>query len=357
MILKSLSRKSNSSQLIRYVCRYILAPEKRIDQIKDKNAIQEHPALIIKHNIRSRTINGFIKSFETHEKFRIIKRKDSVKLFHTIISFSPEDRAYINEELLKDISNKFIELRGEDNIYLITPHWNESVHLHCVYSGVLLNGRSARISNQKFRSLKRSLEAYQREHYPELIHSRIEHDKGLRLTKEAAINTFKLSHQSNKISLLECLEKAFANATSKIEFINQLQKFGHDLYYRNGKLQGVLFNGKTKYRFNRLNFDRERIENLDISKKKELQELMSLRKGKQHSLRKASRLIETKQEIGNNLNEKEQTLLTEISAIREKNSIIQEHETGIEINSSEAESGSSENGEAGNGDSEGGESD
>ena len=57
MIIKFLSRKSNTQgQLVRYVCRYILRD--------NKPSFDENAVLILRHNIRTRNINGYIHEFK-----------------------------------------------------------------------------------------------------------------------------------------------------------------------------------------------------------------------------------------------------------------------------------------------------
>lgn len=46
---------------------------------------------IFKHNIRSGSIKGYIKEFESNEALRVRRRVDSVQAYHTIISFSNQD--------------------------------------------------------------------------------------------------------------------------------------------------------------------------------------------------------------------------------------------------------------------------
>src|ERR1700741_1033396 len=116
MIIKTLSRKSNTGQLFQYVFRYVFqrkenSPTKSVGSGKDK--------FIVRHNIRSRSLNGIIREYKDNESYRLVQRKDSVRLFHAIISFSDKDREQIYDALLKDVARKFIEERGTNNLYAI----------------------------------------------------------------------------------------------------------------------------------------------------------------------------------------------------------------------------------------------
>ena len=276
MIIKSLSRTSHSqSQLIKYVCKYIL---------RDGNpAFDKDATLIHRHNIRNRnnTIDGYIKQFTENESHRLYKRKNSVKLFHNIISFSPKDKEYIPEKTLKEITKKFVSLRGENNLYIAVAH-NEKLHthLHIVVSGTQLNGRSSRLSKQHFKTLKLSLEKFQQK-FPELTHSNINHTRSTVLTKKEIIEKVKVSRQTDKQKLITAIEKAFNTATSKEEFLSKLKDQDFEPYFRGGKIQGVATNTNgRKYRFSRLGFPESELEDLEQKfsiHQQELQKITDLR--------------------------------------------------------------------------------
>ena len=89
MIIKALTRRSTGpSQLVKYIFRYIHAEEKQAQNQRSQN---ENAPFIIRHNIRSRTIDGYIQEFKQNELNRIHKRTDQTVLNHFILSFSPND--------------------------------------------------------------------------------------------------------------------------------------------------------------------------------------------------------------------------------------------------------------------------
>lgn len=271
MILKNLTRRSNIGQLVNYV----LKPEKN-----------ERAEPILKHNLRSRSVNGWTKEFESNDALRLYKRSDNIKLNHTILSFSNKDREHITKDLLKDISKKFIELRGKDNVYLASSHYDKDhIHLHILMSATkYMTGESNRISKLEFKELKLDLDAYQREKYPELIHSLPEHGKRSKVqnpTKEylTQIDTAKLS-QKQQIS--ETIAEIYGKAKSSQEFLSQLKFEGLEPYYRGGSVYGVEDQGRH-YRFKTLGFDINKLDALDKKPSKEeieLQELSDLRESK-----------------------------------------------------------------------------
>ncbi len=122
---------------------------------------------------------SFIKAFKENESGRVYKRSDATAINHVILSRSGSDRQYVTESMMKDIAKKFIEIRGENNLYAGTAHYDrDHTHLHLVVCGSQLNGKSSRISQDEFENLKVTLDAYQREKYPELSNSLPEHGRG-----------------------------------------------------------------------------------------------------------------------------------------------------------------------------------
>ena len=318
MIIKSLSRKSNTGQLVNYVFKYVFK-EKNIEPTKPEQSKNDKSKFIIRHNIRSRSVKGFIKEFKENEKYRLVHRKDSVKLFHNIISFSNKDKEHINDKLLKDIAQKFIEERGLNNMYAGTKHEDKDhIHLHITISGTQLNGRSSRISKQQLHHIKIALDKYQREKYPQLKHSLPEHGKSKRLAKEAIVERVKTERQTDKQALIESLEKAYSTSKSQEQFISRLINSGHQPYFRNGAFQGVRFEGKTKYRLSGLGFDKTRLQALGqvkTNQDKTLNELRNLRASRSNDQKRSITQIAAEKHIlaATNQNEKQ---LQEISAIR-----------------------------------------
>lgn len=319
MIVKSLSRKANSGKLLQYIiCKYVLNDEKQQENDLVK-AAKNRESILLKHHVRARTLRGVIREFKENESYRLVRRNDSVAIFHTIISFSPKDRKLLNDNILKDITRKFIEERGTNCLHVAAKHEDKDhLHVHICTSGTQLNGRSARVSNQQFRSLKLSLERYQRETYPFLVHSQIEHYSNRQKSKEISVSRLKSSRQTKKAQVLEVIEKVLSKAKSREDFISRLSELGHEPYLRNGELQGVLYNGEVKFRFSRLGFDTERLEQLDRmhDTEKAMSQLYNLRKG---ILREPQEMIaQSPPEVVQPMAAAELSELEALAAIRDK---------------------------------------
>lgn len=302
MIIKSLSRKSNPAQLIKYALRYSL--KENSTQIQQK----DHATVLLKYNLRSKNIEGYLKEFKDNESYRIYRRKDSVILFHTILSFAPDDTKRITKPMLKDIAQKFVQLRGSDCLNLAVSHTEKQhKHIHVLTSGVKTNGKSSRVSRQTFNHILNELEKYQQDKYPDLIHSKNTHTKNKTQDKKQLIAHLQKARNSNKLSLLNNLENVYQNAQSKEDFTKQLSSNGYEVYFRNGRPQGILAQGK-KFRFTSLNFDVANLEKLNQRELKTSQPLAEI-----HAIR--NKEIQKDKAIKQN---KPQDELESITAIRER---------------------------------------
>jgi hypothetical protein len=191
MIIKNLTRKSGSGQLLTYICRYMQQDKK-----------EERVPFILRHNIRSTDIPGFVKEFKANAKNRTHTRKDQVAIHHTILSWSNKDREQITPEKIKSVANRFVTLRGENNLYIGTIHTDKDhIHLHIAMSGSQLNGQASRISKAEFAELKLSLDNYQREQFPELENSLPDHGRKQELKLKAV-------REQAKPDCLKALENA-----------------------------------------------------------------------------------------------------------------------------------------------------
>lgn len=247
MIIKSLSRRSNPAQLIKYATRYIVKEGKSI-------SAPEQMIILAKHNIRSNSVEGYVEEFKQNESYRIHRRKDSIVLFHTILSFNPKDKPRVSKAVLKDIANKFIELRGDKALNLAVAHLEkEHTHVHILTSGVQINGRSSRVSKQAFAHILKELEVYQQDKYPELIYSKNSHSLTRVSDRENLLEHFKTTRKTTKLHLLKELAGLLKTAQSFEDFRKLVSVKGYRIYDRNDKPQGIEMNGR-KFRFTGLGF-------------------------------------------------------------------------------------------------------
>lgn len=290
---------------------------KKEKQLQPQKEPKEKP-FIIRHNSRSRSINGYIREFEKLEELREHKRSNSVSVYHYILSFSSKDKASITDALLKEMAAKFIELRGQDNLYIGTKHTDkEHIHLHLAMSAVDLAGRSTRISKANFEKLKLELDRYQKEHYPELIHSLPEHGrKGRESSRQSIVEHIQSARSSEKAGLLQILESTYKASRSLDQFLEQLSDQGYSQYYRSGALAGITTESGRKYRLAGLGYSKEKLGELDLlqAQDKALAELRSLRE-RPHSART---ILQKEAPAVKDLTEADSQALQELQSIREQ---------------------------------------
>lgn len=280
-LLKEFKDSEFNGNVKEFVAKYIADNLKKEDNAKD-----ELSGVLIRHNMRARSIQGFVTAFKENEKHRRHVRNNSVKAYHHIISFSELDKNKIDEGMLKDITQKYISLRGENSLYVGAVHRDkEHVHIHLVQSGTqYCTGLANRVSKQEFQHMKVKLQEYQKEHYPELANSMPNHKR--EKTRSKYMNTEKKQNaergEEQKTALAAFLLTAFERAVSKEAFLDEVIKNGHEPYYRNGKLQGVKYEGEKKFRFTTLGIRQVMdVVNQKIEKEQaELKEIQQLRTGR-----------------------------------------------------------------------------
>jgi hypothetical protein len=270
LIIKNLSRKSQTGQLIKYICRYISNPEKQ----------KGNSQFMIRHNLKEKTIEAIIKEYKINNERRIYKRKDQVEVFHTILSWSHKDAKYIDDKMLTAISKEYIRLRNDKALFLICKHENtKSTHLHICSSGNYINGLGARLSHAQFNQLKKDLTLFQIKHYPNLIHSLPQHSKPRQL-REQAKPPLERFH-AHKAGLTATLGLIVEKSKSFDAFLAHLSEKGLHPYYR-GKdqtLSGITGPDNRKYRLSTLGI-KEKVEELKATserQKRELEEIKDIR--------------------------------------------------------------------------------
>ncbi|MCQ4141598.1 relaxase/mobilization nuclease domain-containing protein [Chryseobacterium sp. EO14] len=216
------------------------------------------------------TVEELGQQLLSNEQFRIHKRKNNVHLYMDILSFHPRDAERLNNEKLHQIALKYLSLRAPKSIAIATVHKNEKnhTHLHICFSGVeYKTGKSIRISKDDFqKKVKLEMEAYQMEFFPELILSKIRHEKSITPKKQLKKDHEKIMESFGEISekqkLLKVLEEAFTISKSEKYFYKKLQEKGLQLYSRNGKITGI--KGKRKFRFKTLGYTPEILQQLEL---------------------------------------------------------------------------------------------
>jgi hypothetical protein len=243
------------------------------DRLFDKGG----KSFVITHNLKGNRIDGWVKQLKENEIFRKRKRSDSVLLNHEILSWHKEDTKNISLEKMEAMAREYIQERNPNGIYVAVPHFDKNhYHIHICASGVeYRTGKSLRMSKAGFQKLKKDIQDYQVEHFPELSNSIVAHGnkEKTRLTEKEYQYKLRTGRLTEKELIIGMLQTCYKSAVSKDDFFKKLKECKLKTYDRSGKITGVLF-GNHKFRFNRLGFTEETLEDLNksILREKELKE-------------------------------------------------------------------------------------
>ncbi len=269
MIYKILTRSNPSyKDLIEYI----------LDETKNKTPE------IFTHNLRSdaNDIAGLTREFIENESFRRYRRGDQIYMSHEIIAFSDEDQEKITLELIQDMVQKYIQLRGIEGVYFGAVHRNtESVHVQLCVSGLKYRtGMSHHIDRDKLKKLKVDLQAYQKENYPQLYNSLPQHGRNKDYVTDRAWHAkHKEERNRQKEQIKNTITKCLTKAKTQKEFLKLLQHHNLQYYERNGIPTGIMIDN-TKFRFSRMDINLEQLHSLPIDLTEEqraLKEIEQLR--------------------------------------------------------------------------------
>jgi len=258
---------------------------------KDRLYDKEGRSFAISHNLKGDSITAWVKQFQVNEQKRQRKRSDSVYLTHEIISFHNEDAKNITLAKMEAMAREYIKLRNPKGLYVAVPHFDkEHYHIHICASGVDKTGMSLRLPKVNLLKLKKDIQQYQIEKFPELSKSIVNHGKVRDKNQDAKEVTseneyqFKLrtGRDSEKELLIGMLKTCYKIAISKEDFFLKLKESGLETYERSGKITGIK-KGNLKFRFNRLGFTEQRIEDLNKFNERE-KELNERRASKQKTI-------------------------------------------------------------------------
>src|SRR6185295_12034654 len=172
---------------------------------------------------------------------------------------------------MEDIAHEYIARRSPKGIYVILPHFDkEHCHLHICVSGVEYHtGKSLRLSKAELLKLKKGIQEYQKEKFPELSNSVVKHGRKSYSILSEKEYQFKLrtGRETNKEQVISMLNTCFNKSSSKNSFVEFLAEYNLKPYLRNGKMNGIIFNGQ-KFRFKSLGLIKEKFEMMERSNKR-----------------------------------------------------------------------------------------
>jgi hypothetical protein len=250
MIIKSKSRETASfSQLISYM----------------NKGRTENDKYLLRHNIYSYRHYDIVKEYlENHKKLK--KRKNSLALFHEIISLKHQKNLTIEEqrEILKDLAEQYIKARANNNlVYGVIHEQHNQVHVHLIISSnEIENNRNKRLSKMQFKETKKMMREYAYNKYPKI--ERLVSEETNTETKAKTKNIDdevqykkRTGKATDKEQIRDVITAIFAKTKTADDFVQLLRDAKLELYKR-GKQFGFLNIGTgKKYRLQTLRLEEE----------------------------------------------------------------------------------------------------
>jgi ferredoxin-fold anticodon binding domain-containing protein len=256
--------KSHKKPVFEKILNYMIHDK---DRLFDKSG----KSFAITYNLKGNSVDEWEKQFRDNELYRQRKRTDSVLLTHEILSWHKDDAENISLAKMEEMAREYIRLRNPLGIYVAVPHFDKGhYHIHICASGIeYKTGRSLRLTKSNLQQLKKDIQQYQIERFPELSKSVVRHgrkDKSVLTDKEYQIK-LRTGRETDKEKLIGMLKTCYKKANSKETFFHLLKECRLIPYERGGKTSGIIFNNK-KFRLKSLGFTNERLKDLEISEKR-----------------------------------------------------------------------------------------
>jgi len=244
---------------------------------RDRLLDEKGKSFLLTHNVKGKSMEIWVKQFEKNETFRLRKRSDSVYCTHEILSWHRDDAKNIQSEMLKSMVEEYIRLRNAGGMFIAAAHYDRlHYHVHICVSGIeYRTGKTMRLSKVNLQKLKRDIQNYQIEKFPELFKSVVSHGKNTSLKNYKEVQYKNRSgREKDKDQLLGILKTCYKKANSKESFFKLLAECGVKNYERGGKISGIVFQDR-KFRLKKLGYLDSRIDSLDkkLMRKKELNEV------------------------------------------------------------------------------------
>jgi hypothetical protein len=146
---------------------------------KDRLFDSKQKSFVVTHNLKGNSVDEWEKQFKTNEVFRLRKRKDNTHVFHEILSWHRDDAQNITLSKMEEMAREYIRQRNPRGMYVAVPHFDRNhYHIHICSSGIeYKTGKSLRLSKPNLLKLKKEIQEFQINRFPELSKSVVEHGK------------------------------------------------------------------------------------------------------------------------------------------------------------------------------------
>ncbi len=247
MIIKSIS---HSNMPFRVMINYMLDDKGHRDNTQD---------LQIFHNLSGIEAEEIKQEFEDLYTLKP-KRKNGLKFYHEVMSFSPKSTPHLSEEILTKIAYTYLSKRSFFGLGYGVLHSSEDhLHFHFLLSANRIDKpeRSVRLSKKQFDDLKKEMEEYQCQ-FPNLEDSLVYTDK-----KDKDQVKTPSKRETTKLYLADICNQAFESSGSTAQLCESLdQKPDLTVYEYRNKPQGIIHKGK-KYRWSTIGLTAEKLSILE----------------------------------------------------------------------------------------------
>lgn len=136
-------------------------------------------SFVFTHNLHGNSIDEFVEQFNENEKYREHKRTNSIYITHEILSWHKDDVNNISLDKLEDMAREYVMTRNPNGMYVAVPHFDKNhYHVHICVAGIeYRTGKTMRMSQKDFGELKKNIQTYQQQKFPELNKSIVDHGK------------------------------------------------------------------------------------------------------------------------------------------------------------------------------------
>lgn len=171
MIVKSISHTSSKPSAIKKLIRYVFEKKKLEDRFHNRKSV------VRKQFLQTYDKDEWVNQLKTNDDQRTFNHKRRTVLRHEIIAFGKQDNKHLTREKLQAFIKFYFKHRSPRSMAMAGVHYEESVHIHFIHSAVGVDKKSTRVSRDEFKQFKIKLQEFQREKYPELSHSIVDHRK------------------------------------------------------------------------------------------------------------------------------------------------------------------------------------
>ena len=221
MIIKSMSRKNSSySQLLRYM-----------------EGGRHDEKFTFSHNLFTQDNSDIIKEFKHNANF-FKHKKNGVMMYHEILSITRNNQLSEEQQktLLKEIAQKYISSRANNNLVYAVLHddKDEQLHYHLmISSNEIRSEKKHRLSKYEFEHIKKELENYVLNVHPELNQEKIINSPAQeKLSNKGEELKRRTKKTPQRDSVKERLKTVFEKSYNKSLFFENMEKGNLEIYVR-----------------------------------------------------------------------------------------------------------------------------